>query len=90
MMHVLDPATIPVQRAATLVLFADRSTCTTMPATQDCAGLIQSADRIVVSNRHILWFNIVPGSLTITNGGAGMLRGIWSIGYDDEAKFFNI
>ncbi len=40
-MHVLDPNTVPVDRAALLVLLADRSTCTTDVVGQDCDGLIQ-------------------------------------------------
>jgi len=44
---------------------------------------------MVVSNQYIFWLQLVPGSVSITNGGAGMLRGIWSVYCCDGGGQFN-
>jgi hypothetical protein len=79
MMHLLDPQTLPVSRASELVLLASKSTCTTSPTISDCKSMINPLDRVIVTNRHIVWLDLVPKKFDGTNGGAGMMRGLWTI-----------
>jgi hypothetical protein len=72
-------ANFPTSRAAALVSLADRSTCSQSPLSNNCNGLIEPGDRVVVTNRFILWFDLTRDTASITNGEAGFLRGIWTI-----------
>lgn len=71
---------VPDLIARELVLQADRSTCTTSPTTTNCDGLISPGDRVVVTEKYLLWLDLTPEpALQSPNGGGGFLRGIWTI-----------
>lgn len=88
MMHLIGQ-NISFERAALLVYLADLSTCTMIPNFVDCDGLMENGDRVVVTGIYILWFAVKPRSSSITNGGNGMLRGIWTIYCCDEVFQWN-
>jgi len=81
--------TLPTARAAELVRLADLSTCTTTPVTGSCNGLIEPGDRVVVTDRFVVWLDLTPGALEITNGGGGLARGLWSIACCDGTGQYN-
>jgi hypothetical protein len=84
---VISIGSMPFDRAAWLARIADRSTCTTTPLAVDCNGLIDPGDRVVVTNRFVAWLDMTAGATTNTNGGAGMLRGLWPIAVDGAGNY---
>lgn len=69
-------------RISWLIEMADRSTATTDPLHQDSNGIIKPGDLIVVTNSMLMWFDLTCDQLATTNGGGGMLRGVWQIQRD--------
>lgn len=69
-------------RISWLVEMADRSTVTTNPLNQDLDGLISPGDIIVCTNKMLMWFDLTNDGSGTTNGGGGMLRGLWQLHLD--------
>ncbi|HEY0829041.1 MAG TPA: hypothetical protein VGE40_13160 [Bacilli bacterium] len=69
-------------RIAWLIEMADRSMNTTDPLNTDVNGLINPGDIVVVSNSNLLWFDKTNDGSSTTNGGGGMLRGLWPLHLD--------
>ena len=75
-------------RMNTLITYANWSMESTNPGGIQPRGLMASGDVIVCTPSMILWFDKTSDGSATTNGGGGMLRGIWPIYYDGSSYQF--
>ena len=77
-----------IERANTLTAIADASMMTSDPLFNPVKGPMATGDVVVVTPSMILWFDATTSGNPTTNGGGGMLRGIWPIVWRDGYYHF--
>ncbi len=73
-------------RIQSLITWADRSTVSTDPLGSNADGLFRPGDVVVVTPDQMLWFDRSGGTSPTTNGGGGMLRGVWQLMTDGSGN----
>ena len=83
-LKVLYPSALANDQARIgwMIEMADRSTKTTNPLGNNPDGLIEPGDIVVCSNSMLMWFDVTSAGGVTTNGGGGLLRGLWTIHRD--------
>lgn len=86
---ILSPDVVGHQaRIIWLIGMADRSMVTTNPLNNtNVRGYMDNDDIIVVSKDALYWFDVTESGNWSTNGGGGLLRGIWPLALDGSQNY---
>jgi hypothetical protein len=71
-------------RIKSVVLWADRSTCTATPLATACDGIMTPGDRVIVGDSYMAWMDLTRDA---KGGGGGLLRGVWEMKDSGTASF---
>ena len=88
--YLLSGQETKLEQYASLIEAADLSTVSDDPSAKKSNGLIRPGDLIVCSHNMLLWFDMTYDHLRTTNGGGGLLRGMWPLVENDGIPAFDL